>query len=68
MTKPAYVAMTPREYKDGDTQKTYWIEIGAAWPTKSGEGFNVTLNALPVNGTFSLFPPKAKPKSDPAPE
>ena len=64
MSKPDYVAMTARNYKDADgKEKARWYEIGAAWRTKSGDGFNVTLNALPVDGSFSLFTPKAKPES-----
>ena len=65
MSKPTHVAMTGRKYKDGDQEKTRWHEIGAAWPTQSGNGFNVKLYALPVDGTFSLFLPKEKPETAP---
>jgi len=63
MSKPTYVAMTAREYDESGQKKTYWYEIGAAWPTKSGTGFNVKLYALPVDGSFSLFVPKDKPET-----
>ena len=65
MSKPTHVAMTAREYDDGGQKKSRWYEIGAAWPTKSGNGFNVKLYAIPVDGTFSLFLPKEKPESAP---
>ena len=67
MSKPTYEAFTAREYKDGSATKTYWCKIGAAWPTKSGEGLTVKLDALPIDGVISLFAPKEKPAAD-APE
>jgi hypothetical protein len=66
MSKPSHVAMTARNYEDETGQKkTRWYEIGAAWPTKSGNGLNVTLYATPVDGSFSLFLPKEKPETVP---
>ena len=65
MSKPTMIAMTARNYDDNGTKKTRWYEIGAAWQTKSGNGFNVTLHALPVDGSFSLFLPKEKPETAP---
>ena len=65
MSKPSHIAYTARGYKDADgTEKKRWHEIGAAWPTKSGNGFNVTLYALPVDGQFGLFVPSEKPMAD----
>jgi hypothetical protein len=62
MSKPSHIAHTARTYKDVDgIEKKRWHEIGAAWPTKSGNGFNVTLFALPVDGQISLFVPSEKP-------
>jgi hypothetical protein len=62
MSKPTHLAYTARTYKDADGKdKKRWHEIGAAWPTKSGNGFNVTLHALPMDGQFSLFVPSDKP-------
>ncbi len=37
----------------GDAKKR-WIEIGAAWPHKDGDGFNVSLDALPPSGRLVL--------------
>jgi hypothetical protein len=56
--KPSHIARTARTYTDADgIEKKRWHDIGAAWPTKSGNGFNVTLFALPIDGQFSLFVP-----------
>jgi len=27
-----------------------WTEIGAAWPHKDGQGFNLKFDAMPANG------------------
>lgn len=40
-----------------DENKAYWKEIGAAWPHKNGEGFNLTLFATPLDGKACIFPP-----------
>lgn len=61
MSKPSHIAMTAREYEEGGQKKTRWYEIGAAWPTKAGNGFNVKLYAMPTDGSFSLFLPKDQP-------
>ena len=34
----------------GDGDKSRWTDIGAAWPTKDGKGFTLTLNQLPSKG------------------
>ena len=62
MSKPSHIAYTVRSYKDGDgIERKRWHEIGAAWPTKSGNGFNLDLFAFPVDGKLSLFVPSEKP-------
>lgn len=48
--------------KDG---KTYWNRCGTLFPAKSGEGFNIILDAVPVPqeaGSLRLaaFPPKPR--------
>lgn len=40
-------------------EKGRWLEIGAAWPTKDGEGFTITLNANPLDGRLVVLPRKA---------
>jgi hypothetical protein len=58
--KPSYTAYTVRNYeKDGEKQGR-WLEIGAAWQNKDGDGFNLTLDAMPVDGRIVLRKPKAK--------
>ena len=56
--KPAFEIFVVRE---GSNKKSYFTKIGAAWPTKSGSGYNADLIALPVDGKFILLPPKEGP-------
>ena len=44
-------------------QRNYWREIGAAWPHGDGEGFNLKLDYLPLNGAEIVI---RKPKVDEA--
>jgi hypothetical protein len=53
--QPVYVVRAP----DG-TKKGRWVTVGFAWSLKSGEGFSVKLNAIPVgswDGALVLLPP-----------
>jgi hypothetical protein len=40
MSKPTHKAYVVNEAKDGST---YWREIGAVWPHKKGNGFDITI-------------------------
>jgi hypothetical protein len=56
--KLASVALKARRQNEleGSNKKSYFTKIGAAWPTKSGSGYNADLIALPVDGKFILLP------------
>jgi hypothetical protein len=43
----------------GESRKGFWTRIGTAWPHEDGEGFNILLDALPVDGRIVLRAPKA---------
>ncbi len=59
--QPTYQAYTvvKRQGKEG-AQEDFWLNIGAAFMHQDGEGFNVVLQALPINGKIVLRPPKAQ--------
>ena len=38
----------------GDGQKSVWSKIAAAWAHKDGEGYEVRMDALPVDGRLVL--------------
>jgi hypothetical protein len=47
---PTYVAYQVR----GANQKGFFTRIGAAWPNKDGKGFNIQLDAVPLDGRITL--------------
>lgn len=56
-----YDAMVPRE-RNG---RTYWTRIGTMFPSKSGNGFQLLLDALPLPDkegrcVISMFEPKPR--------
>ncbi|MBZ9983997.1 hypothetical protein LB521_22950 [Mesorhizobium sp. BR-1-1-8] len=34
----------------GDSDAAHWTRIGAAWAHRDGEGFNLSLAAMPLSG------------------
>jgi len=48
---PSHLAYTVRDGKDG---KSYFNRVGSAFQHKDGQGFNVELDATPVNGRLTL--------------
>jgi hypothetical protein len=66
-TKPAaenkviYDALVVRQFTDGKgEERNRWHNVGVAFPHEDGDGFNVTLDALPVDGKLVLRLRKAK--------
>ena len=54
--KPTFIAYAVT----GEGKQAFWTRIGFARHHQHGEGFNIELNALPVNGRIVLMPPKAE--------
>jgi hypothetical protein len=42
-------------------KQSYWRAIGAVWPHGDGEGFNLKIDYLPLNGAEIVI---RKPKAD----
>lgn len=62
--KPAHRVYTVIK-RDG--QDDYWLNIGATFPHQDGKGFNVMLQALPLDGKIVLREPQAdEPEQQPA--
>ena len=55
--QPTYQAYTVVK-REG--QDDFWLNIGAAFMHQDGDGFNIILQALPINGKIVLRPPKAQ--------
>ena len=54
---PSHIAFSVREGEEG---KAYFNRIGSAFPHKDGQGFNVMLDATPVDGRVTLRTPKER--------
>ena len=63
--QPAYRAYTV--IKRGDGQDDFWLAIGAAFMHQDGDGYNIVLQALPIDGKVVLRLPKEE-KSDQQPK
>lgn len=58
---PTHVAYQVRDGRNGG--KGFWTKIGAAWAHKDGKGFNLELDALPLDGRITLrVPSDEKPE------
>lgn len=43
----------------------FWINVGAAFAHQDGKGFNIMLQALPVDGKIVLREPPDEPEQNP---
>lgn len=64
MAKPAFRAYTviKREGKED-----YWLNLGVAYPHEDGQGFNLLLQALPIDGRIVLRTYKEQEEPEEAP-
>ncbi|MDX2199492.1 MAG: hypothetical protein SF069_11045 [Phycisphaerae bacterium] len=49
---PSHVVYQVRDRGQG--QSGIWTRIGAAWPHNDGKGFNVQIDAVPLDGKLTL--------------
>ncbi len=53
--KPTHTAFIVTDPKEGSDKKAQWHEIGAVWPHKSGEGFDLIIPAgISVTGRIVI--------------
>ncbi len=48
---PTHIAYTVR---DLDKDRSFWTRIGSAWAHADGNGFNIQVEALPLDGRITL--------------
>ena len=54
-TKPAGAKPTHRLYRvNGDGENANWTPIGAAWLHRDGNGFNISCDAVPLQGRIVM--------------
>jgi hypothetical protein len=51
---PSHVAYQVRE-REG--QKSFWTRIGSAWQHGDGQGFNIQIESVPLDGRITLRVP-----------
>jgi hypothetical protein len=59
--KPTFTAYTVAK-REG--KEDYWTAIGAAFMHQDGDGYNIVLQALPLDGKIVLRLPKAAAEND----
>jgi hypothetical protein len=60
--KPTHRAFVVKQFKDKDgADKSRWLEIGSIWAHRDGKGFDVNLEALPVDGRIVIRLDEPKP-------
>lgn len=45
---------TAYQVRDRNGQKGFWTRIGSAWPHADGNGFNIQLDVVPLDGRVTL--------------
>ena len=49
---PSHIAYQVRDRGEG--KKAFWTRIGSAWAHADGNGFNIQLEAVPLDGRITL--------------
>lgn len=53
-TKSKAPSHTAYQVREGKGDKGFWTRIGSAWPHGDGKGFNIQLDAVPLDGRITL--------------
>ena len=64
---PAYILYHGRNTGKDKAGKKIWTRIGAVWPNKSGKGFNLTWDYLPLGDGLTVMLPYDKDRGEGAP-
>lgn len=48
---PSHFAYQVRQTNNG---KSFWTRIGSAWANADGQGFNIQLEAVPLDGAITI--------------
>lgn len=53
-TKSKLPTHTAYQVRNGKDDKSYWTRIGSAWAHADGKGFNLQIDAVPLDGRITL--------------
>lgn len=63
MNKPTHTAYIVTPPKEGSDKKAAWHEVGAVWPHRNGNGFDLVIpEGLSVSGRIVCTERKDKPQ------
>lgn len=51
---PSHVVYHVRDIGEGQNRKSFWTRIGSAWAHGDGQGFNVQVECVPLDGRLTL--------------
>jgi len=51
---PSHAVYHVRDIGTGQSKKSFWTRVGAAWPHADGKGFNVQIECVPLDGRLTL--------------
>ena len=63
-TNPNAPTHTAYQVHEISKDKSSWTKIGSAWPNRDGQGFNIQLDAVPLDGRITLRVVSDKKKPD----
>lgn len=55
--RPSHLAYQVRDAEEG---KSYFNKVGAAWEHGDGQGYNIQLDSVPVDGRVTLRTPQER--------
>jgi hypothetical protein len=65
MSKPTHIAYIVTDPKEGSDKKAVWREVGAIWPHKNGNGFDLVIpEGLSISGRIVCTERKDKAVED----
>jgi hypothetical protein len=62
--KPTHRAFIVKKFNDKEgTEKSRWLDIGSVWTHRDGKGFDVNLEAVPLDGRIVIRLDEPKPST-----
>ncbi len=62
--KPTHRAFIVKNFTDKEgTEKSRWLDIGSVWTHRDGKGFDVNLEAVPLDGRVVIRLDEPKPST-----
>ncbi|MGD9790587.1 MAG: hypothetical protein AB7Q00_12700 [Phycisphaerales bacterium] len=51
---PSHAVYHVRDIGQGENKKSFWTRVGSAWAHNDGQGFNVQVEMVPLDGRLTL--------------